>query len=105
MLVEEITEGFVQIFGRNKGKVVRKYRCTSGTRKGRIVSKPTTCSAPKNVKAKMTMKATRRRKGSTMNIRAGRTKRASAASLKLKRLNVGRRSMKARRRPGKRSKI
>ena len=105
MLVEEITEGFVQIFGREKGKVVRKYRCTSGTRRGRIVSKPTTCTAPKNVKAKQTMKATRRKKGSTMGVRAGRTKRAGANSQKLRRLNIGKRMLKPKRRPAKRSKI
>jgi hypothetical protein len=105
MLVEEIVEGFVQIFGRNKGKVVRRYRCTSGSRRGRIVASPKTCTAPKNVKAKMTMKATRRRKGSTMGIRAGRTKRTNPASQKLKRLNIGKRTIKPRRRPGTRSKI
>jgi hypothetical protein len=105
MLIEEITEGFVQIFGREKGKVVRKYRCTSGSRRGRIVSKPTTCTAPKNIKAKQTMKATRRKKGSTMGVRAGRTKRAGATSQKLKRLNIGKRLLKPKRRPAKRKKI
>lgn len=105
MLVNEIVEGFVQIFGRDKGKVVRKYRCTSGSRRGRIVSKPATCTAPKNVAAKMTMKATRRKKGSTMSIRAGRTKRTSGTSQKLRRLNVGKKTLKPKRRPGKRKKI
>ena len=34
MIISEIyTEGAVQIFGRSKGKVVRKYRCTSGQKK------------------------------------------------------------------------
>jgi hypothetical protein len=105
MLVQEITEGFVQIFGRNKGKVVRKYRCTSGTRKGRIVSRPTTCTAPVNVKARQSMKATRSKKGSAMNIKARRTKRSNPASQKLKRLNIGRRTLRPNRRPGKRKKI
>ena len=40
MKIAELTEGVVQIWGRNKGKLVRKYRCTSGQRKGRIVAKP-----------------------------------------------------------------
>ena len=106
MLIEEITtESAVQIFGREKGKVVRKYRCTAGSRRGRIVSKPSTCSAPKNIKAKQAMKATRRKKGSTMGVKARRTKRTSPASQKLKRLNVGRRTLKPKRRPGTRSKI
>ena len=47
MIISEIVdEGAVQIFGRKKGKVVRKYRCTSGQKKGRIVAKPQTCSNP-----------------------------------------------------------
>ena len=37
MIVSDIVEGAIQIFGRSKGKVVRKYRCTSGQKKGRIV--------------------------------------------------------------------
>ena len=41
MIIADITEGAVAIFGRNKGKVVSKYRCTSGQKKGRIVAKPT----------------------------------------------------------------
>ncbi len=45
-IADIIPEGAVQVFGRNKGKVVRKYRCTSGQKKGRIVAKPTTCSSP-----------------------------------------------------------
>ena len=104
MLVNEIVEGFVQIFGRNKGKVVRRYRCTSGSRRGRIVSNPATCTAPKNVKAKMNMKATRRKKGASMGVAARRTKRTNPASQKLKRLNIGKRTIKPRRRPKGRKK-
>ena len=48
--IQDIEESYVQIMGRKDGKNVRKYRCTSGTRKGRIVASPTTCTAPRNVK-------------------------------------------------------
>tara|TARA_B100000780_G_C21090343_1_gene439416 strand:- start:1035 stop:1412 length:378 start_codon:yes stop_codon:yes gene_type:complete len=84
-----VDEGATPIFGKTGNKVVRKYRCTSGSRKGRIVAKPTTCSAAKNMKASNTMKKTRRSKGATVNIKANRTKRTSPASQKLTRLNVG----------------
>ena len=47
--LQDIEESYVQIMGRKDGKNVRKYRCTSGTRKGRIVASPTTCTAPRNV--------------------------------------------------------
>ena len=33
MIIADVTEGAIQIFGRKKGKVVRKYRCTSGQKK------------------------------------------------------------------------
>ena len=38
IMTESIKEGVIQIWGRDKGKLKRKYRCTSGTRKGRIVA-------------------------------------------------------------------
>ena len=38
---EIVAESVVQIWSRTKaGKMVRKYRCTAGPRKGRIVSSP-----------------------------------------------------------------
>ena len=98
----EIEEGVTTIFGKSGNKTVRKYRCTSGTRKGRIVAKPATCNAPKNMKASNTLKKTRRSKGKTTSIKINRTKRTNAASQKLKRLNTGRRRMNPRKRRGAR---
>ena len=89
LIIESLDEGATPIFAKTGNKVVRKYRCTSGSRKGRIVAKPKTCSAAKNVKSMNTMKKTRRSKGATVNIKANRTKRTSPASQKLTRLNVG----------------
>lgn len=91
---ETVEEGVTQIFGKSGNKVVKKFRCTSGTRKGRIVAKAATCTAPMNAKKAQTMKATRRRKGKTTNIKINRTKRTNAASRKLSRLNTGRRTIK-----------
>jgi hypothetical protein len=51
LYTDSIEEGVTTIFGKSGNKTVRKYRCTSGTRKGRIVAKPATCNAPKNMKA------------------------------------------------------
>jgi len=98
----EIEEGVTTIFGKSGNKTVRKYRCTSGTRKGRIVAKPATCNAPKNVKAANTLKKTRRSKGPQISIKSTRTKRTNPASQKLKRLNTGRRRIKPRSRRGAR---
>ena len=97
MRIQDITEGAVCIFGRSKGKVTRKYRCTSGTRKGRIVAKATTCNAPINVESKLAMKKTRARKGSMMGVKSKFTKRNSPTSKTINRLN------KTRIKPTKRS--
>lgn len=91
MLVDEVTEGYVQIWGRNKGKTVRKYRCTSGTRKGRIVAKPTTCSSPINTTSRRTLKLNKAKSGAKMKAKSRITKRTNPASRRLKRLNTGRR--------------
>jgi hypothetical protein len=102
MLLRELIEGITTIFGKKGNKVVRKYRCTSGTRKGRIVAKPATCNAPMNVKASNTLKKTRRSKGSVISTKSSRTKRTNPASQKLKRLNTGRRRIKPTKRRGSR---
>jgi hypothetical protein len=91
---ETLEEGVTQIQGKRGNKVVKKYRCTTGSRKGRIVAKASTCTAPLNVKASQKLKATRRKKGKTTSIKINRTKRTNPASLKLKRLNTGRRKIK-----------
>ena len=96
MLLRDIFEGVTLIYGKSGNKTVRKYRCTSGSRKGRIVAKPGTCTAPKNVKASNTLKKTRRTKGSALTTKASRIKRTNSASRKLGRLNRGR-SVKPRR--------
>ena len=74
----------------------------AGTRKGRIVAKPATCNAPKNMKASNTLKQTRRKKGSAISIKASRTKRTNPASQRLKRLNTGRRTISKTKRRGSR---
>lgn len=99
---ESLAEGITTVFGKKGNKTVRKYRCTSGSRKGRIVAKAATCNAPKNVKASVTLKKTRRAKGKTVDIKRSRTKRTNPASQKLKRLNIGKRRIKPHKRRGAR---
>ena len=101
MNILEITEGVTPIFGRSGNKTVRKYRCTSGSRRGRIVAKPSTCTAPVNVKAKQTMKATRSKKRSTISAKTKITKRTNPSTQRLKKYNVGRRRLKPSKRKGR----
>ena len=95
MQICDITEGVTQIWGRNKGKVVRKYRCTSGSRKGRIVASPSTCNAPKRVKSSISMKKAKRR-GGIINVRTKRTKKYYGASPRITRMNKMRPKSRAR---------
>tara|TARA_X000001382_G_scaffold50950_1_gene34674 strand:- start:35072 stop:35356 length:285 start_codon:yes stop_codon:yes gene_type:complete len=76
-----------QIWGRKGTSVVRKYRCTSGQRKGRIVAKPDQCFKPINIKARIRMRRLRSQKGAVMVRRAKRTKRTNPASRRLRILN------------------
>ena len=49
MLLRDLYEEPViekQVWARSGKKVVRKYRCTTGRRKGRVVSKMSQCYAP-----------------------------------------------------------
>ena len=87
MIIADITEGAVAIFGRNKGKVVRKYRCTSGQKKGRIVAKANTCNTPIRVSSRISIKKAQARRGKLMGIRTKFTKRMSPHSRRVTRLN------------------
>ena len=94
MLVREIYESLTekQIWARSGKKVVRKYRCTAGSRKGRIVKQMSQCFASPNMKARITMKRTRARIGAKMMRKARRTKRVNPASRRVQALNkAGRR--------------
>lgn len=90
MLVEEILEGFTTSFGKSGNKVVKKYRCTSGSRKGRVVAKSSTCSAPINVKKKMNLKKTKARRGSMMRTKARITKKSNSTSIRNRAINQSR---------------
>ena len=89
MLVREIYNHLdeKQIWGRSGQKVVRKFRCTVGRRKGRIVKKIAQCFASPNMKARITMKRTRARVGAKMMRRRAKTMRSNPASKRVQALN------------------
>jgi hypothetical protein len=89
MLLREITTRTdeKQVWARSGHKVVRKYRCTSGNRQGRIVSAMTQCFAPKDIKRRIQLKKTKARLGSRMARKARRTKRTNPASRRVQALN------------------
>lgn len=75
------------VWAKRGSKIVRKVRCTSGPRKGRMVSNAGQCSKPINLKKRMTLKKTRAKIGRRMARRAARTKRRNPISKRVARLN------------------
>ena len=82
---EELDEG--QTWARSGKKVVRKYRCSSGPRKNRIVSKITACFAAPDIKKRATFKRTKARLGKRMARKAKKTKRINPASRRVQAMN------------------
>jgi hypothetical protein len=90
MLLREILDQTLdekQVWARSGKKVVRKYRCTSGRRKGRVVAKMSQCFAAPDIKKRVKFKQTRARLGSRMARKAKRTKRVNPASRRIQAMN------------------
>ena len=75
------------VWARRGQKVVRKFRCTFGRRKGRIVANMSQCSAPLDIKKRFTLRRTKARMGSRIQRKIQRTKRVNPASKRVARLN------------------
>ena len=82
---EELDEG--QTWARSGKKVVRKFRCSSGPRKNRIVAKMAQCFAAPDIKKRMQFKKTKARLGAKMARKARKTKRVNPASKRVQALN------------------
>lgn len=87
--LEDLEEG--QTWARSGKKVVRKYRCSSGPRKNRIVAKMAQCFAAPDIKKRMQFKRTKARLGARMVRKARKTKRINPASRRVQALNKRRR--------------
>jgi len=83
--VEDLDEK--QVWAKSGKSVVRKYRCTSGPRKNRTVSKMSQCFAAPDIKKRATLKKTKARMGARMARKARRTKRVNPASIRTKAMN------------------
>ena len=75
-----IDEGATSIYGRKGNQSTRKYRCSSGPRKGRIVAKMSTCHAPIDAQKKKTMTVTRSKAPKLAAKKSMFTKRGSGVS-------------------------
>jgi hypothetical protein len=81
----EVTEAMA--WAKRGNKVVRKFRCASGRRKGRIVSKPGQCFAAPDIKKRIRLKMTRARLGARMARKRKKTMRVNPASRRVQALN------------------
>ena len=86
MVLRELLEA-TQIWSRSGGKQVRKYRCTSGMRKGRVMASPASCSKPLNIQKSASMKNTKHRKGQQISMTGARTRKSNPSSIRLQTLN------------------
>jgi hypothetical protein len=90
-LVSYIDEGVAQILRRVKGKGIKPgFRCTAGPRKGRIVAKPSTCFAQRNVEKGAKIRKKRQAKARIAGKKMAITKRSGAGSRRLKKAQINR---------------
>lgn len=75
------------VYAKSNGKLVKKWRCTSGKRKGRLVAEPGNCYKPIDIKKKVRMKRLRRQKDAAMTRKAQIAKRIDPVSKQIRRLN------------------
>jgi hypothetical protein len=75
------------VWARKGKQLTRKFRCTVGKRAGRVVSNPTQCSAPIDLKKRFTLRRTKAIKGARMARKAKRTKKFNPASRMVQKLN------------------
>jgi len=89
MLIRELSKPIEekQVWGRTGKKITRKYRCTSGSRKGRTVAKLAQCFAAPNFKKSIRLKQTKARLGPKMIRKARRTKKYNPVSKRVQRMN------------------
>ena len=91
MRLEEFADDTIveaRMVWRKMGNTIKRaVRCTSGRRKGRVVSNPAQCSKPLDIKKRLTLKRTKAKMGARMARKARRTKRFNPASRRVRRLN------------------
>jgi hypothetical protein len=79
------------VWARKGKKIARKVRCTTGRRKGRVVSAASSCSRKVDIKKRIVLRRTKARMGARIKIKTKRTKRFNPLSRRVARLNKKRR--------------
>lgn len=88
MNIREITfSEATMVWSRQGGKQVRKYRCTQGVRKGRVMASPAACNKPINLSKSTNMKKTKASKSGKITMTGIKTRKTNPRSLRLNKLN------------------
>lgn len=90
-VVEIVEAGSTVAWKKQSSRVTRKYRCTSGPRKGQVRASPAACNAPIKVKSKITLQKNKQKMGGHGRYLTQKTKRTDNASRRLANLNKPRR--------------
>lgn len=75
------------VWKRKGNSLARKFRCSVGARAGRVVSDPSQCNKPINIKKRMSLAKTRASKGARMKFKAQRTQKFNVASKMARAIN------------------
>ena len=94
-----LEEAGLQVFGRNKKSkgLKKKFKCTSGPRKGRVVSDPATCMKPIDVAKRIKAKQSRPKFKSKASYARKRTMRTNPLTKAISSRNVMRKQKKSKR--------
>ncbi len=76
-----------RVWARRGNKIVQKFRCTTGKRKGRLVSNPAQCSKPIDIKKRFVLKKTKARLGKRIARKTARSKRFNPITKRVTQLN------------------
>ena len=87
MKINEVTLDEKMAWAKRGNKVVRKFRCSAGSRAGRIASNIGQCFAAPDIKKRARLKLTKARLGAKMTRKSKRTKRVNPASKRVKAMN------------------
>lgn len=79
------------VWARRGKQIKRKVRCTSGRRRGRVVSSASSCSKKIDIKKRIRFKRTKARMRGRIIIKTRRTKKYNPLSKRVTRLNKKRR--------------
>lgn len=75
------------VWAKAGNRAVRKYRCSSGSRRGRVVAQAAACFSPIDIKKRLSMKKTKAKIGSKMVRKAQKTKRTNPISRRIRSMN------------------